>query len=235
MRKGEHNVIITIDGPVGTGKSTVAKKLAESLGYIYFDTGAMYRAVTYGILKHKINIDDVDTLSHFLKHFSFDVKIIRGEKRYIYEGEDITDKIRTREVTAEVSRISANKYIREKLVAIQQHCAVGINAVFEGRDMGSVVFPDANVKVYLTARPSVRAKRRYDEIVAKNPKEAEHLNVDQVLEDITKRDAHDSSRDISPLRQSEDAALIDTSDLTIEEVVFKILEYKDSLKWIKKK
>ena len=222
-------MIITIDGSVGTGKSSLAKALAQALGFIYLDTGAMYRAFTYGIIKRKINYKDASALAAFLKNFLFDIKVIQGDKRYFFEGEDITDKIRDADVTSLVSEISAIGSVREKLVAIQRHLAQGVNAVFEGRDMGTVVFPQAEVKIFLTGRPEVRAVRRYEEIKLKNPQEAQNLTLAKVLEDITRRDDSDSQRENSPLKQPENALVIDTSDLSINDIVFKILEYKEDL------
>lgn len=223
-------MIITIDGPVATGKSTIARKLAESIGFIFYDTGAMYRIVTYGILKHGLLLNDLKALKEFLSGFDFEIKVQKKEKHYFFEGEDVTDRIRSQSVTEKVSEVSALKVVRERLVAIQQELAVGVNAVFEGRDMGSVVFPNAQVKVYLTGRDEVRAKRRYEELKSKYPEQNKDLTLKQCLEEIIKRDRYDSSRECSPLCQPNDAFVVDTSDLTIEEVVFKILEYKDSLK-----
>jgi cytidylate kinase len=223
-------MIITIDGPVATGKSAVAKKLAESIGYIFFDTGAMYRTLTYGILKHKINIHQSEQLQQFLDQFQFDIKIVHRERKYFFEEEDVTQKIRGTEVTSVVSEVSAIKAVRDKLVAIQRELADGVNAVFEGRDMGSVVFPDASLKIFLTGRDEVRAKRRFEEMKAKYPEESQNLTLEKCLEDLNQRDTYDSTRENSPLVQATDAYVIDTSDLTIDEVVFLILEYKDSLK-----
>ncbi len=225
-------MIITIDGAVATGKSTIAKKLAESVGYIFFDTGAMYRTLTYGILKNKIDIFNLEQLNHFLETFpsKFDIKIIHRERKYYFDSEEITQKIRGKEVTNEVSKISALKAVRDKLISLQRELAVGVNAVFEGRDMGTIVFPDASLKIYLTGRDEVRAKRRFDEIKAKYPNESQTLTLQQCLEDINKRDAYDTTRENSPLIQANDAFVVDTSDLSIDEVVFKILEYKDALK-----
>lgn len=223
-------MIITIDGPIATGKSTIAKTLARELGYIYFDTGAMYRCLTYGILKNHINPDDRDQLLNYLKTFQFDIKIKLGDKHYYVENQDITDLIRKEEVTANVSKISAIKEVREKLVSLQQKCAIGVNAVFEGRDMGTVVFPNAPLKIFLTGRPEVRAKRRYDELKARFPEENKDLTIEKTLEEISKRDAYDSTREISPLKQAPDAYVVDTSDLTVDEIVMQILEYKDGLK-----
>lgn len=223
-------MIITIDGPVATGKSGVARKLAESIGFVFFDTGAMYRSLTYGILKHKINIHQPEQLQQFLDHFKFEIKNLRGERLYFSEGEEITQKIRGIEVTQAVSEVSANKSVRDKLIEIQRQLAVGVNAVFEGRDMGTFVFPDAALKIFLTGRDEVRAKRRFDEWKSKFPEETKTLTLEKCLEDLNKRDAYDSSREHSPLCQAKDAYVIDTSDLTIDEVVYRILEIKDSLK-----
>lgn len=222
-------MIITIDGPVATGKSHVAKKLAECIGFIFFDTGAMYRLVTFGVLKHKIDIDDHDQLLRFLDQFKLDIKIFRDQRAYFFEGEDISQKIRGREVTSLVSEVSAKKAVRDKLTHIQRELAVGINVVFEGRDMGATVFPEANLKIFLTGRDEVRAKRRYEELKAKYPQEAKNFTLEMCLTDVNKRDAYDSQRECSPLRQAPDAYVIDTSDLTIDEVVYRILEIKDSL------
>lgn len=223
-------MIITIDGPVATGKSAVAKKLAHSIGYIFFDTGAMYRTLTYGILKHRIDLHQQVQLQQFLDQFQMDIKVIQRERKYFFEGEDVTDKIRSQEITQAVSEVSAVKSVRDRLSAIQRELAVGVNAVFEGRDMGTTVFPDAVLKVFLTARDEVRAKRRYNELKIKYPKDSENLTLEECLKTIIKRDTYDSTREHSPLNQAEDAYVIDTSDLSIDEVVYRILEYKDSLK-----
>lgn len=223
-------MIITIDGPIATGKSSIAKSLARELGYIYFDTGAMYRCLTYGALKNEVNVDDPEALAQFLQNFNFEIKIKQGEKKYCVENEDITEKIRNAQVTAHVSKISAMKEVREKLVALQRKHAVGVNVIFEGRDMGTVVFPQAEIKVFLTGRPEVRAKRRFEELRARFPEETKDLTLDQTLDEINKRDTYDTNREISPLRKAVDALVIDTSDLSIADIVFTILEFKDSLK-----
>jgi CMP/dCMP kinase len=223
-------MIITIDGPVATGKSTIAKKLAEAIGFIFFDTGAMYRSITYGILKNKIDINNPSQLEDYLKNFQFDIRIFRRERRYFVDNEDVTEKIRGEEVTSAVSEIAALKPIREKLVAIQRELSEGVNAVFEGRDMGTIVFPDAALKIFLTGRDDVRAKRRFDELKAKYPEESKDLTIEKCLEEINKRDFFDSHRENSPLCQAKDACVVDTSDLTVDEIVFKILECKDTQK-----
>lgn len=223
-------MIITIDGPVATGKSTIAKRLASAIGYIYFDTGAMYRAVTYAILKIKVNLDDRSELEQFLQTFEFDIKIKHGERRYFVGDEDVTNRIRMDDITSQVSRISAHPTVRQKLVDYQRELARGVNAVFEGRDMGTVVFPDAQLKIFLTGRPEVRAKRRFDELKAKFPEESKDLTLEKTLEDIIARDEYDSKRETSPLKKAEDALEVDTSDLTIDEVIYRILELKDTRK-----
>jgi cytidylate kinase len=223
-------MIITIDGPVATGKSTIAKKLASEIGYIYFDTGAMYRSVTYAALKNNVNVDNPEDLRQFLDTFQFEQKIKRGERSYFVYGQDVSNEIRLSEVTSNVSRISACPLVREKMVALQKQMAHGVNAVFEGRDMGTVVFPDAQVKIFLTGRPEVRAKRRFDELKAKFPQAYENLTLGQALDDVNKRDELDTNREVSPLKQAPDALVIDTSDLSIDEIIMKILEFKDSWK-----
>jgi CMP/dCMP kinase len=223
-------MIITIDGPIATGKSSIAKALAREIGYIYFDTGAMYRCLTYGILKEKVNPDNPQELIDYLQRFRFDIKIKLGEKHYFVNGEDVTLSIRGEEVTNHVSKISALHAVREKLVAIQRQYAIGVNAVFEGRDMGTVVFPNAELKIFLTGRPEVRAKRRFDELKAKFPQDTQTLTLEHTLDEINRRDLYDMHRDISPLRKAPDAFEIDTSDLSIQEIVLQILEYRDSLK-----
>lgn len=223
-------MIITIDGPIATGKSTIAKRLAHEIGFIYFDTGAMYRCITYAILKKNINIEDPAALAAFLNQFKFEIKIKHGDRFYFVDGEDVTLKIRGEEVTSNVSKISAISSVREKLVSLQREHAVGVNAVFEGRDMGTVVFPNAQLKIFLIGRPEVRAARRFAELREKFPKETENLTLDKVLQDINARDSYDSSRENSPLKQADDACVIDTSDLSLDEIILKILEFKDTIR-----
>lgn len=223
-------MIITIDGPIATGKSTIAKNLAHEIGFIYFDTGAMYRCLTYGILKNGINVDDPESLNAFLKNFNFEIKVKHSDRFYFVDNEDVSLKIRGAEVTSMVSKISAIPDVRNKLVGLQREWAVGVNAVFEGRDMGSVVFPKAELKIFLTGRPEVRAARRLAELKQKFPKETADLTLQQVMEEINARDTYDSQREISPLKQANDACVIDTSDLTTDEIILKILEFKDTIR-----
>jgi cytidylate kinase len=216
-------MIITIDGPTGTGKSTIAKRLAETLGFIHFDTGAMYRCLTYGIITNTINVDDSNELEKYLNKFTFNIRIIDGEKHYFVEEEDVSTYIRGQEVTTLVSKIAAIPNVRHHLVAIQRKFSQGTNSVFEGRDIGTVVFPKAELKIYLTASPEVRAQRRYDELLVKFPEEAGELSFEKVLADIDRRDNHDTTREHSPLKKADDAHLVDTSNLTIDQVIETIL------------
>lgn len=224
-------MIITIDGPVATGKSSIARKLAEELGYIYFDTGAMYRGLTWLALKQKCNIDDPFALEDLLDSFLFEIKIRRKERLYHVNKEDVTKDIRAPEITELVSKIAAKPVVRQKLVGIQRAFAEGVNAVFEGRDMGSVVFPHAQLKIFLTAKPEIRAERRFKELKMLFPTESEKLTFEMALENLNARDNYDSSRETSPLVRAKDAYEIDTSNLSIDEVVMKILELKDAQKF----
>lgn len=222
-------MIITIDGPIATGKSTIAKKLAEEIGFIYFDTGAMFRSLTYAILRDKVDFHNPEILEEYLDKFDFDVVIELGNKKYFVGNEDVTLQIRSEPVTTLVSEISAIGMVREKMKEVQREFAIGVNAVFEGRDMGTTVFPYAEIKIFLTGRPEVRAKRRFDELKMKFPEETKDLTLEKTLEEISRRDTYDSTRKISPLRQAENAFVIDTSDLSTDEIVFKILEYRDTV------
>lgn len=216
-------MIITIDGPAGTGKTTVAHTLAKEIGFTYFDTGAMYRALTYGILSQGIDLSNKEALQHFLDTNPIRIERRLGEKRYFLGQEDVTSKIRSEEVTGLVSKVSSYGTVRDKLVAIQRELATGVNAVFEGRDMGTVVFPKAELKIYLTADPDIRAERRYKESNGSN-----QSTLKEVLDQINQRDEQDANRDISPMKPAPDAIIIDTSKLSIDEVVNKIINLKES-------
>lgn len=217
-------MIITIDGPAGVGKSTIAKLLAKKLKFSYFDTGAMYRAVTYGLIKNKINPDNEKEVLNFLTtNFNYQIKEVDLAKYYYLNGEDITQIIRSNFVTDMVSTVASKKYIRETLLPFQRKFAENRDLICEGRDMGTVIFPDADLKIYLTARVSVRAERRFKELIEKFPQDIGTLDRNKILEDIQKRDEKDSTREASPLRKATDAFLIDTSNLTINQVIKKIL------------
>ena len=187
----------------------------------------MYRAVALEVMKRGIDVHDTAALHQLLDHFDFHIHMIQGSRRYRVGTEDVTDQIRTEKVSQEASHISANPLIREKMVALQRASARGVNAVFEGRDMGTVVFPEADLKIFLSGRDDVRAKRRYDQIIEKFPEEKPTLTMDKIRADMLERDNFDRNREISPLKKAEDAFEVDTSDLTPDEVVFKILECRD--------
>jgi cytidylate kinase len=219
-------MIITLDGPSGTGKSTIAKLIAQKLGFTYFDTGAMYRAFAWYLLVNHVNIHDASEIGAILPSFSFDITESTSCKRYLVNGTDVTDLIRTPEITEVVSPVSAHKVVRDLLSKTQRECGSRGNAVFEGRDLGSVIFPSADLKIYLTARPEVRAKRRYLEFLAKNPTSG--FSESEILASINKRDEYDSSREIAPLKCPSDAIVVDTSDLSIDQVVTQIIIHAKS-------
>ena len=222
-------MIITIDGPVGTGKSTIARRLAREIGFIFFDTGALYRAMTYAILEERVDADDPQALDAFLNRFRFNIKVRLGKRSYWYNDKDVTDRIRSQEIVEHVSHVAALPPARETLVALQRELAKGVNAVFEGRDMGSVVFPNADLKIYLDADPLIRAQRRYDEILEKYPEKFKDVTLEKLLEMIKERDTRDMERKISPLKQAEDARYIDTSSLSIDQVIFEIMTLIEKL------
>lgn len=215
-------MIIAIDGPAGTGKSTIAKTLAKRLGFSHFDTGATYRAVTWGLLQYGIDPQDGSALQNFFNTHPLTIQTREHEKHYFLAKRDITREIRLPEVTQEVSRIAAYPAIRKELVKVQRaYVKEEPNTVFEGRDMGTVVFPNAELKIFLTASPEVRAKRRYKELVEQGLNN--RTTFEQVLHDITERDRYDSQREVSPMRPAEDAIVVDTSELSIEQVIETII------------
>lgn len=215
-------MIITIDGPSGTGKTSVAKRVAECLHYPYFDTGAMYRSFAWLIWKNQAEAGG-ESLLKWLSVFSFSIRGQGSAKRYFVGDIDVTEEIRLPEVTEISSKVAAYPSVREALWRIQREYGEQGNAVFEGRDMGSVVFPNAGVKIFLTARPEVRALRRWKELQGKHGKE---FSLEEVEQMILKRDGQDAGRSLAPLTCPEDALVIDTSDLTLDEVVDRILAYK---------
>lgn len=216
-------MIITIDGPSGTGKSTVAKRVAEKLGLIYLDTGAMYRAFTLVLLNKAVALNDFERIERELETFKLDIELIEGGKRYFVDGADVTEAIREQKVNDNVSEVSAMKKVREVMSGMQRCLAEKQGGVCEGRDMGSVVFPNAEVKIYLDASSEVRAQRRLGEVRRKAPHEA--VDVKKVEQDLNRRDSYDSSREIAPLVCPKGALRIDTTAMTIEQVVDQIVEY----------
>ncbi len=218
-------MIITIDGPSGTGKSTTAKRVAAILGFAFFDTGAMYRAVAWELLRKKISLDDAAGIQEILQNFHFEIHNLAGQKRYSVNSIDITDDIRTPEISAKASAIAVLPPVREALWRLQRQFALETDSVFEGRDMGTSVFPQAEIKIFLTARPEIRGERRYQELKAKHKTGVFSLTKQQVLHDLLERDERDSTRAFAPLKRPIDAKEIDTSDLDIDQVVNIILDY----------
>ena len=210
---------VAIDGPAGAGKSTIAKAIAKQLGYVYVDTGAMYRAMALYFLRSNISKDDEAKISSVVDEISVSIKYEDGAQHVILNGEDVTGLIRNEEVGNMASATSVYGPVRTKLVALQQELAKTTDVIMDGRDIGTVVLPNADVKVFLTASVECRAKRRYDELVAKG----QDADFDQIAKDIEERDYRDSHREISPLKQAEDAILVDSSNMTIDEVVNTII------------
>ena len=210
---------IAIDGPAGAGKSTIAKKIAKQMGYIYVDTGAMYRAMALFLIREKVKPEETEKINAKCKEADISIGYENGEQVVYLNGENVNGYIRTEEVGNMASASSPNPNVRAKLVELQQKLAAGTDVVMDGRDIGTCVLPDAQVKVYLTADSRVRAERRYKELVAKGVS----CDLDVIEKDIIERDHQDMTREISPLRQAEDAVLVDSSYMTIDEVVEKII------------
>lgn len=217
-------MIIVIDGPSGTGKSTLAKKIAVKLGFSFFDTGAGYRSLAFWLTKNKINTSSLQEVASSLAFFHYDIGVSEeGEKLYFVDGEDVSSLIRTSFISSLASQIAAYPDVRAKMCEIQRDFAKKGRVVFEGRDMGTVVFPQADVKIFLTADPKVRAKRRFEELLTKFPELAATLKEEEIYQELQQRDQNDANREHAPLKKAEDAVLIDTSSLTIEEVEKEIL------------
>ena len=212
-------IVVAIDGPAGAGKSTIAKLAAEKLGYAYIDTGAMYRSVAWKFLQTGKAFDE-DFISGLSKTMLIDFKPEARINRVFVDGTEVTDAIRTPEVTAIVSRVAAIGAVREAMVDQQRRMGEAGGVLMDGRDIGTVVFPNAQLKIFLTASVEERACRRDAEMVAKG----QQVDLQQLQADIAERDKQDSERAISPLRQAEDALLLDTSDMGISEVTDRILQ-----------
>ena len=215
-------MVITIDGPAGVGKTTTAKRLASKLGYQYLDTGAMYRAVTYFFRKNSVDISSEVQVIKMLDILNLELDFTSAnEIRVLLDDVDISTMIRSKEITSAVSEVSAIKAVRKKMVKIQKDTAKNGNFIVEGRDIGTVVFPDAKYKFFLTADYDVRAQRRLEDFKRVN----EELNVNKIKQDLTDRDQYDSSRKLSPLKQAKDAIVVDTSNCTIDDQVNQIYKH----------
>lgn len=206
---------IAIDGPAGAGKSTIAKALAAKLGYVYVDTGAMYRALAYYFLIEQIDPANEKAVSQAAALADVTIRYKNGEQQVLLNGANVTGDIRTEQVGNMASQTSVYPAVRTKLVALQQKLAQTTDVIMDGRDIGTCVLPDAQVKIYLTASVQTRAKRRYEELLAKGEK----AELPKIEADIAERDHRDMNREMSPLCQAEDAVLVDSSDMDIDEVV----------------
>lgn len=213
-------IIIAIDGPSGSGKSTVAKLLASRLGYMYIDTGAMYRAVALQAKRDSVDINDSSALNRLCDNIKLEFVPDNGGLRTILNGEDVSEAIRTPEMSMAASDISALKEVREALLVLQRRMGETGGVVLEGRDVGTVIFPNAEAKFFLDASLDERGKRRYKELAAKGM----DVTLEQTIEDVRKRDDNDSSRDIAPLKKADDAVVVDSTGIGIEEVVERMIE-----------
>lgn len=211
---------IAIDGPAGAGKSTIARRVAKELSFIYVDTGAMYRAMALYLLRKEVNKDDTEQIGNICQDAEISIEYQNGEQIVLLNDENVNSYLRTEEVGNMASVSSAVPRVREKLLSLQRKLAKDMSVVMDGRDIGTTILPDADVKIYLTASSLTRAKRRYLELQEKGTV----CNLDEIQKDIEERDQRDMNREISPLRQAEDAVLVDSSDLTIQQVVDRILQ-----------
>lgn len=206
---------IAIDGPAGAGKSTIAKRLAKKLGFIYVDTGAMYRAMAYYFLQHDIDAKDERAIAATCPDVDVTITYENGEQQVLLNGENVNGVIRNEEVGNMASSTSVYPVVREKLVELQRQLAKSADVIMDGRDIGTCVLPDAQVKIYLTASSATRAKRRFDELTEKGVS----CDLAEIEKDIIDRDYRDMHRETSPLCQAEDAVLVDSSEMNIDEVV----------------
>ena len=212
---------IAIDGPAGAGKSTIAKRLAAELGYHYVDTGAIYRTVAYFMDLLGVSPKDVDGVERYIDELTVEIEYDEdGKQHMIMNGMDVTDDIRTQDISQKASLISAHAVVREVLLDMQRDMAKNYNVIMDGRDIGTVVLPKATVKLFITASPEVRAKRRYDELIAKGQK----AKLETILKEIQQRDYQDTHREIAPLKLARDSIKVDTSDMDIDQVIAHIRE-----------
>lgn len=214
------HINVAIDGPAGAGKSTIAKKCAKELGFIYVDTGALYRAVGINALRQNIDTKDAENVEKSLAGVRIQLRFIDGEQRVFLGDEDVSEAIRTPQASMAASNVSAIPSVRRFLFDLQRNIAKENDCIMDGRDIGTVVLPDARFKIFMTATPEIRAQRRYDELLAKGI----DANYRDVLDDIIKRDYQDSHREIAPLKQADDAVVIDTTHMTPDEVAEAIID-----------
>ena len=205
---------IAIDGPAGAGKSTIAKRVAAKLSFIYVDTGAMYRAMALFLHRNGVSAEDTETIAKECTNADISIRYQDNEQVVLLNGENVNPYLRTEEVSRMASKSSAVPEVRAHLLALQRNLASTYNVVMDGRDIGTVILPDAQVKIFLTASPETRAKRRYEELIQKG----QEADYQEVLTEIINRDARDMNRETAPLKQAEDAFLVDSSDMTLAEV-----------------
>lgn len=217
---------VAIDGPAGAGKSTIAKSVAAQLGFIYVDTGAMYRAIALYFIRNGISADNTELIAEKCKEANVSIQYVDGKQVVLLNGEDVNPYIRTEEVGNMASASSTIPKVRAQLLDLQRDLAEKNDVIMDGRDIGTNILPNAQVKIYLTASIEVRAKRRFDELSAKGME----CNLKEIEKDITERDERDMNRETAPLRQAEDAVFLDTSDMSIEEVKDAIIELIQSAK-----
>lgn len=217
---------IAVDGPAGAGKSTIAKLVAGKMNLIYVDTGAMYRAMALYMLKQSVDINDDDAVAAACAGADITIRYEAGVQVVYLNGENVNAYLRTEEVGNAASRTSVVPAVRARLLELQQNLAKNSDCIMDGRDIGTCVLPDADVKIYLTASSAVRARRRYDELTAKG----EVCDMAKIQADIEERDHRDMTREVSPLKQAEDAVLVDSSHMTIEEVVEEIIKISERMK-----
>lgn len=210
---------IAIDGPAGAGKSTIAKKIAGELGFIYVDTGAMYRAMALHFMRLHVNLQDIKSMEEACSQAEITIQYLNGNQQVLLNGENVTDQIREEEVGKMASNTSVYQPVRQKLVELQQKLASSTSVVMDGRDIGTCVLPDAAVKIYLTADSRVRALRRCKELTQKGIM----CNLEEIEQDIIERDDRDMHRELSPLSKAEDAIVVDSSEMTVEQAVQKII------------
>ena len=221
MEKSLKHVVVAIDGPAGSGKSTVSKRIAGALGLLYIDTGAMYRALTLKALRLKLDLQDADALTQLARTTKIDLAEESGTLKVYLDGEDVSAPIRTPELTNTVKYIARVPGVSGEMVALQRAIGRKCGAVLEGRDIGTVVFPDAKFKFYLDADVEERSRRRHKELIEAN----QAVSLDDIKKDVVMRDESDMKRDVGALKKAPDAVVIDTTRLTIDEVVGKLLSY----------
>lgn len=216
----ENTIKVAIDGPAGAGKSTIARAAAKELGYIYVDTGALYRTVGVNALRLGLDTTDRTAVEGTLGDVKVELRFVDGEQQVLLNGEVVSAEIRTPEASMAASNVSAIPAVREFLFNLQREIADKNNCIMDGRDIGTVVLPYAQVKIFLTASPEKRAQRRYDELIAKGTQ----VDYKDVLEDLIKRDYNDSHREVAPLKPAEDSVIVDTSELDLEQSKAKVIQ-----------